>query len=97
LRVPEGALAEPVAITAVMPSDTVNRIVFAPHGLELAQPARLMMSYANCGPINWVLPKRIAYTTDALAIIELLHSLDNVLARRVSADLEHFSTYAVAW
>ena len=44
-----------------------------------------------------LLPKRIAYTTDALSILELLASLDNPLARRVSADLDHFSTYAVAW
>jgi hypothetical protein len=55
------------------------------------------MSYANCGRVTWLLPKRIAYTTDALLILELLASLDNPLARRVSADLDHFSTYAVAW
>lgn len=97
LVVPAGALTEAVTITAVAPSDTVNRIVFAPHGLELAQPARLSMSYANCGIVRWLLPKRIAYTTDLLEIIELLVSLDNPLARRVSADLDHFSTYAVAW
>ncbi len=97
LRVPAGALDSAVTITAVAPSDSVNRIVFAPHGLELAQPARLTMSYANCGVVRWLLPKRIEYTTDALAILELLVSLDNPLARRVSADLDHFSTYAVAW
>jgi len=97
LLVPAGALDTAVTITAVAPSDTVNRIVFAPHGLELAQPARLIMSYANCGVVQWLLPKRIAYTTDQLVILDLLASLDNPLARRVSADLDHFSTYAVAW
>lgn len=97
LRIPAGALDEPVTITAVAPSDTVNRVVLSPHGLALDTPARLTLSYANCGPVTWLLPKRIAYTTDALVILELLASLDNPLARRVSADLEHFSTYAVAW
>ena len=98
LRVPENALAEPTTITAVAPSDTVNRVVLSPHGLQLAEPARLTLSYANCGPVSWLLPKRIAYTTDdLLTIIELLISFDNPLARRVSADLDHFSTYAVAW
>ena len=97
LRVPEGSLAEPVTITAVAPSDTVNRVVLSPHGLQLAEPARLTLSYANCGVVNWLLPKRIAYTTDALEILQILLSLDNPLARRVSANLDHFSTYAVAW
>ena len=98
LRVPEGALAESTTITAVAPSDTVNRVVLSPHGLQLAESARLTLSYANCGVVSWWLPKRIAYTTDdLLTIIELLISFDNVLAQRVSADLDHFSTYAVAW
>ena len=97
LRIPAGALDEPVTITAVAPSDTVNRVVLSPHGLELDEPARLTLSYANCGAVTWLLPKQVAYTTDDLIILELLPSLDNVLARRVSADLEHFSTYAVAW
>lgn len=97
LRIPAGALNQPVTITAVAPSDTVNRVVLSPHGLALDTPARLTLSYANCDPVTWLLPKGVAYTTDDLLILELLASLDNPLARRVSADLEHFSTYAVAW
>jgi len=97
LRVPAGALAAPVTITAIAPSDTVNRIVFAPAGLTFQESAWLTMSYANCSIVTWLLPKRIAYTTDALDIIKLLFSFDNLWARRVSADIDHFSTYAVAW
>ena len=98
LRVPEGALSEPVEITAVAPSDTVNRIVFSPHGLDLAESAWLTMSYANCGVVNWLLPKRVAYTSDdLLQILEILLSFDNIFARRVTGRLDHFSTYAVAW
>ena len=97
LRIPPGALHDSVTITAVAPADTVNRVVLSPHGLELDTPARLKLSYANCGVVNWLLPRKVAYTTDDLVVLELLASLDNPLARRVSADLEHFSTYAVAW
>lgn len=97
LWVPEGALAAPVAITAVAPSDNVNRVVFQPEGLTFERSAWLTMSYANCGPVRWLLPKRIAYTNDLLQIIELLFSIDNPLARRVSGAVEHFSTYAIAW
>lgn len=97
LRVPEGGLTAPIAITAVAPSDTVNRVVFGPAGLTFQRPVWLSMSYANCGAAGWFLPKRVAYTTDALEIIELLLSFDNRLAQRVSAPIRHFSTYAVAW
>ena len=48
LRVPAGALSAPVTITAVAPSDSVNRVDFQPEGLTFAQPASLVMSYANC-------------------------------------------------
>lgn len=97
LHVPEGALDTAVTITAVAPSDTVNRILFSPHGLTLAESAWLTMSYANCAPVTWLLPKRIAYTTDLLEIIELLVSFDNPFSKRVTGRLDHFSTYAVAW
>jgi hypothetical protein len=97
LWVPAGALGAPVAITAVAPSDTVNRVVFAPDGLTFQRSARLTMSYANCGAASWLIPKRIAYTTDALEIIAILRSFDHPLAQRVSAGVDHFSTYAVAW
>lgn len=97
LRIPEGALAEPVTITAVAPSASVVRVDFAPEGLAFARAATLTLSYAHCGLAYSLLPKRIAYTTDALAILEYLFSLDNLFARRVTGRLEHFSTYAVAW
>ena len=59
--------------------------------------AYLTMSYANCNLLGSLLPKRIAHTSDLLDILEYLLSFDNVLARKVTAGLEHFSTYAVAW
>jgi hypothetical protein len=99
LVVPAGALPDTLTITADAPSDTVNSIRFEPQGLqfEAGHPARLTMSYANCPLLAKLLPKRIAYTTDLLQILEVLLSLDNVLLHRVSADIVHFSRYAIAW
>jgi hypothetical protein len=99
LVVPPGALPDTLTITADAPSDTVNNIRFTPEGLQFAagHPARLTMSYANCSLAGQLLPKRIAYTTDLLQILEILVSVDNVLLRRVSADIAHFSRYAIAW
>jgi hypothetical protein len=97
LSVPPGALAAPVSITALATSDTVNRVEFQPAGLTFNQPAALTMSYANCGRLGSLLPTRIAYTTDALAILEYLPSVDDLQAREVTGRVEHFSTYAIAW
>jgi hypothetical protein len=97
LSVPPGALADTVSITAVAPSDTVNRVQFQPAGLTFSQPAALTMSYANCKPLALGFPKQIAYTTDALDILEYISSLDDGSARAVTGQVEHFSEYAVAW
>ncbi|HVH66823.1 MAG TPA: hypothetical protein VM716_03070 [Gemmatimonadales bacterium] len=97
LTVPAGALLAPTTITAVAPSDTVNQIRFQPEGLVFLLPATLQMSYGNCDLLGQVAPKEIAYTTDELRIREYLLSSDDVLSQRVTASLQHFSTYAVAW
>ena len=97
LMVPAGALDAPVSITAVAPSDTVNQVRFQPAGLSFQRPASLSMSYANCDLLGSLLPKRIAYTTDLLVILDYLPSIDNLLAQRVRGQLQHFSTYAIAW
>jgi hypothetical protein len=97
LSVPAGALLEPTTITAVAPSDTVNTVRFQPEGLVFQQSPTLTMSYANCDGLGALVPKQIVYTTDALNIIESLLSTDDQLSQQVTAQLQHFSTYAVAW
>lgn len=96
LVVPSGALTEAVAITAVLRPEPVRRVRFQPEGLTFTEPARLTMSYADCG-LAGLLPLGIAYTSSALDILAHLPSLVNALAREVSADLHHFSNYAIAW
>lgn len=97
LVIPRGALSRSVTITADAPSGTVNVVRFTPQGLTFQVPASLTMSYANCSLVNRLLPKKIAYTTDELRILELLPSLDLFSFKKVTAPLRHFSSYAVAW
>jgi hypothetical protein len=96
LSVPAGALLQPVTVTAVAPSDTVNRVRFQPEGLQFQQPATLTLSYANC----FIQPPPapgIAYISDALEILEFLQSLTDSSSQTVTAQLRHFSGYAVDW
>ena len=95
LSIPAGALSGPVAITAVAPSDTVNRVQFQPQGLTFQQAASLTMSYANCGAVYGT--KQVAYTNDALEILELVSSVDDATAQTVTGQVNHFSDYAIAW
>ncbi len=95
LSIPPGALTELVTITAVVPSDTVNRVEFQPQGLTFQQPASLAMSYANCTRTDAV--KRIAYTSDALEILEWVPSVDDASAQTATGQVSHFSDYAIAW
>jgi len=55
------------------------------------------MSYANCNTIQSTDPRRIAYTTEALRILEYLLSVDDVSTQTVTGELHHFSDYAIAW
>ncbi len=97
LVIPAGALVSPTMITAVAPSGPVNAVRFQPEGLQFEGTAYLTMSYANCNLLGSLAPKRIAYTTEALGILEYLLSADSLFARRVTGELHHFSQYAIAW
>lgn len=97
LWVPAGALPGWVSITAVAPSDTVNRIRFGPEGLVFKRPVALIMSYANCNLRASPEAKRVAYTNDSLEILQYQPSADDVLRHKVTGLLGHFSTYAVSW
>ncbi len=99
LTVPAGALAGPVLISGEAPVGTVNSVQLQPEGLQFAagRPAKLTLSYANCPLLGSLLPKRVAYTTDLLAILSFVPSLDVLLGRKVTGSLAHFSRYAVAW
>jgi hypothetical protein len=95
LVVPRGALSQRVTIMAEQVSGKTNSIRFSPEGLKFSRPAQLTMSYDNC---LLILPtKRIVYTTEALKVLQILKSLDLRLTRTVSAPIDHFSRYAIAY
>lgn len=97
LVIPRGALKRSTRITAEIPGDGYSSVRFGPEGLRFAKSASLTLSYAHCQGLGVLLPKKIAYTTELLSILEILRSTDDVQARTVSAPLDHFSRYAVAY
>lgn len=95
LVVPRGALSQQVTIKAEQVSGTTNSIRFSPEGLRFSRPAQLTMSYDNC---LLILPtKRIVYTDESLKVLQILLTLDLRLTRTVSAPIDHFSRYAIAY
>src|SRR5207247_10114494 len=97
LPVPGRALPSPVAITGALTGRGVDAVHFQPEGLKFQRSASLTMSYANCNLLGRLLPKRVAYVSDGLGILSYLLSLDNLLAKKVTGKVDHFSNYAVAW
>jgi len=96
---PAGALSRPVTITAEVVSDSVNSVRLLPEGLHFnrGRPAVLTLSYGNCSLLGRLVPKKVVYTNERLRVLDVLRSVDNILSKEVSASLEHFSRYAVAY
>jgi hypothetical protein len=95
LAIPSGALSQPVQITAEQIRGKTNSVRFSPEGLRFQKPAVLTMNYENCALV--LVQKRIVYTDEQLKILEVLRSLDLFRARAVSAPIDHFSRYAIAY
>ena len=111
LDVPRSAVKDGETRTFEMrtPADPIASVVFTPIDgqgqITFRKPVRVTLGYGHCtgGALN--LRKHIAYTTDSNEprtglprLLELLgSSIDNLLARKVTAETDHFSRYAVAW
>lgn len=97
--VPAGALSSNVRIIGSAPVDRVVSVQFQPEGLQFnpRHIPKLTLDYSACPLVPSLLPKRIAYTDGKLNILSYLLSIDNLLQRRVSGQVPHFSRYAVAW
>jgi hypothetical protein len=95
LVIPKGALSEKVVITAEQIQGSTNSIRFSPEGLRFQKPAVLTMNYQNCALV--LLQKKIVYATEKLKILEVLTSLDLFKSKTVTAPIDHFSRYAVAY
>lgn len=99
LVIPPGALNSAVEIKAEAPTDAANSVRFAPEGLQFnaGHSPILTLDYSNCPAGRLQILKHIAYTTERLQILSRLVSLDNLLTQQISAPIQHFSRYAVAW
>ena len=95
LFIPRDALTDPVRITAEQVRGKTNSVRFGPEGLQFEKPAVLTMNYDNCALV--LVQKKIVYTDEQLNVLEVLRSLDLFRARVVSAQIDHFSRYAVAY
>jgi hypothetical protein len=95
LKIPAGALKTNVQIRAEQVSGKVNSVRFSPEGLKFASPATLTMGYKNCSLV--LLPKRIVYTSELLKVLDVLRTTDLFGAKSVTAPIDHFSRYAVAY
>jgi hypothetical protein len=99
LVIPAGALSGSVQIKAEAPSEAVSSVRFSPEGLQFnaGHSPVLTLDYSNCPAGRLNILKHIAYTTERLKVLTRLISLDNLLKLQISAPIEHFSRYAVAW
>lgn len=96
LVIPKDALQRKVKITAEQMPGSTNSLRFSPEGLRFEKPAELTMSYENCALV--LLKKKIVYTDEDLNILEVLRaSVDLFKKKIVTAPIDHFSRYAVAW
>lgn len=95
LVIPEGALSRKTLITAEQMRGSHNSVRFSPEGLQFEKPAVLTMSYRNC--LLVLLPKTIVYTTEKFKILEVLRSIDLFRKKMVTAPIDHFSRYVVAY
>lgn len=95
LVIPRGALSQNIRIQAEQLRGPTNSVRFSPEGLKFQRQAVLTLNYQNCQNVD--LPKAVVYTTDGLEVLEILRSLDILRLRIISAPIDHFSRYAVAY
>ncbi|HEY0491876.1 MAG TPA: hypothetical protein VGD57_00220, partial [Candidatus Dormibacteraeota bacterium] len=67
----------------------------SPEGLHFEKPAALTIDYRNCDHRD--VQKSIVYTSEGLEILQVMPSLDLLKKKAISAPIDHFSRYAVAW
>lgn len=96
LVIPGGALSDSVLITATIPADTLASVQFAPHGLQFAKGATLLLGTAGCA-VGGQTPGHVVYLDGAGDVLETLDAMFNAQAGTVVTHIEHFSSYAIAF
>jgi hypothetical protein len=95
LVIPRNALTHDVTITAEQVQGKTNSVRFSPQGLQFERPVALSLSYENC--LLVLVKKKVVYTDELLNILQVFPSLDLFGDKRVTAPIDHFSRYAVAY
>lgn len=99
LVIPRGALSSYTRIRGTAPKGSTVLVDFEPHGLTFKQPTALTLSYRDCGLTGSLLGSvllDVVYVNDSQRVLEILPSLNNLLARTVTGRVDHFSGYALA-
>jgi hypothetical protein len=95
LVIPRGALSQTVRIKAEQIPGSTNSVRFTPEGLKFKKSAILTLNYRNCRNVET--PKAVVYTDEGLNVLEVLRSIDLRKVLQVTAPIDHFSRYAVAY
>ncbi len=96
LRIPPGALTERVVITGVIPVSFLVSVELSPHGLQFAPGVTLDLNYNHCAQPEGY-QYRVAYTDANGNVLEWPVSINRGQSGEVTADIDHFSKYAVAY
>lgn len=91
---PPGALHTDTAIVAHIPAGNTARVFFTPEGLHFPVPAVVTLNYSACITPSSLLA--IVYL-QADTVSEVEPTITNPTSQTVTATINHFSSYAVAY
>ncbi|HMI58864.1 MAG TPA: hypothetical protein VK511_12495 [Gemmatimonadaceae bacterium] len=91
---PPGAILVDTTITAHVPAGDSARVSFTPEGLQFAVPAVVTLNYSAC--ITPSANLAVVYLK-ADTVAEVEPSTSNPKAKTITAYINHFSSYAVAY
>ncbi len=96
LYIPPGALTHEAVITAELPWSVLVDVHLSPAGLQFVSSATLTLNYEHCRePVDFEF--RVVYINENYNILEWPVSQDDKKRNEVSAYIDHFSKYAVAY
>ncbi len=91
---PPGALLTDTTITALVPAGNTARVFFTPEGLHFPVAASITLNVSPCITPTSLLS--VVYL-QADTVSEVRPTVNNPNAHTVTATIEHFSSYAVAY
>lgn len=96
LEIPGGALRESIRISGVTRDDSTAAIDFEPEGLRFRKAVTLVLSADGCALPIAAAPKVVYLAPDG-TVLETIDAMFENGRHAVSAPIEHFSGYAIAF